>query len=493
MKKIIIILSAIVLLLGTSACSDFLTVNEKNPNQASEVPPTLILPAALNASAAIMNNPDRFSFAYLWHGHWSISSSYSQPNDLTQYNIRNTSYQGNWSAFYINASNYNVIEQASKGVATQDYFLAMAKVMKAWIFHNLVDCYGNVPYTEAFNPLTNLKPAYDNQVDIYEDLVVQIDSAIMLIKGADLNIVELPGDNDIMYHGDMDMWIKFANTLKLRILMHQSDLPSRDAYIKANIATTLADGYIGEGEGGFNNPGYLESAGKMNPFYSSFRNADGSNANNYTYYMGGGDLIDQLYYTADPRIEYMFGHPASGYAGNYFGDLVADLLPSANTSRIGEGMIGTFERDAPLLTDFESLFLQAEAAEKGLIPGAAKALYEKAVILSGAYYGVSSADMEELLLNSYVNYELASDKLLVIMEQKWAALSGISPMEIWTDFRRTGYPDWLTWSKDPLKINDTPPIRLLYPQTELDLNSASVADQGTINLFTSYIFWDPNN
>jgi hypothetical protein len=492
MKKIIIILSAIVLLLGTSACSDFLSVDETNPNQASTVAPKLVLPAALNASAAIMNTPGRFEFVYLWYGQWCISSSYSQPNDLTQYNIRNSSYEGNWTAFYINASNYNVIELASKDDPTQAYFLAMAKIMKAWIFHNLVDCYGNVAYSEAFDAPANLKPAYDDQVTIYEDLVKQIDEAIGIIKAAPAD-AEIAGANDIMYQGDMDLWIKFANTLKLRILMHQSDLPSRAGYITTNIATTLADGFLDADEGAVINPGYLKSTGKMNPFYEAFIKADGTNQNNYTYYMAGLNTIEYAVNTVDPRLPFIFSKPSGGYDGNYFGDLVANLIPADQTSKIGTGLIGTFDRSSNILTDVESLFLQAEAAQKGIIPGDANVFYDKAVTQSCKYYGVADADIAVFLLGGNVNFAGYPEKLKLIMTQKWFALNGISPMEVWTDYRRSGYPTFITFSADPLRKSNTPPVRLLYPQRELNLNSAAVAAQGTINLFTSYIFWDPNN
>ena len=214
MKKNIIILLAMVLLIGNSCKKDFLSVNEKNPNNASTVSAKLVLPAALTASAAILNNPDNYNFVYLWYGQWSISGGYSQPNDLTQYNIRNTSYEGNWTSFYINGENYTYIEKNSTD-PKQVYFLSIAKIMKAWIFHNLVDAYGNVPYTEAFQAPDILKPKYDDQKAIYEDLVVKLDEAITAIKAAPAD-AENPGSNDVMFAGNMNLWVKFANTLKLR-------------------------------------------------------------------------------------------------------------------------------------------------------------------------------------------------------------------------------------------------------------------------------------
>ena len=76
MKKLLILL-AVLLVLGTS-CEDFLAVNEKNPNSASAVPASLMLPAALNATASNVTSPRNFQFVYLWFGCWSISSGYAQ-------------------------------------------------------------------------------------------------------------------------------------------------------------------------------------------------------------------------------------------------------------------------------------------------------------------------------------------------------------------------------------------------------------------------------
>ena len=65
-------------------------------------------------------------------------------------------------------------------------------------------------------------------------------------------------------------------------------------------------------------------------------------------------------------------------------------------------------------------------------------------------------------------------------------MNGLNPMPIWTDYRRTGYPRFHSFvSQDPARINDTPPVRLLYPQTEISTNNDNVLAQGDINLFTS--------
>ncbi len=309
MKKIISIL--IVILVLASSCTDFLTVNEKNPNSASAVPSNLMLPAALNTTSRLVNLPRRYDFVYLWYGLWSISNGYAQPSSLVQYNLANTDYQGDFNDCYLNGSNYDYIEKNSTGAKQQSY-VAIAKIMKAYLFANIVDAYGDVPYSEAFKTADGiLKPKYDAQQTIYEDLIVQLDAAINLIKTSPADAEEL-GDFDVVYGGDMTLWKKFANTLKLKILMHQADMASRSAYITSAIATTAAEGYLGAGEGALVDPGYVQSSGKMSPFWETFYKQDGSQqSDGLAYFKAGQDACDFFINNNDPRGVLIFA-PYSG-------------------------------------------------------------------------------------------------------------------------------------------------------------------------------------
>ena len=171
MKKLLFILTTILLILGTS-CEDFLSVNEKNPNSASAVPANLILPAALNNTSRIFVTPGNYAFVYQWYGCWAISGGYSQDANMTGYNLQNSHFQGNWQNSYYNLQNYDYIIKNST-TAKQRPWRAIATIMSAYVFQNLVDCYGNVPYSEALKTSEGiLKPKYDDQKAIYEDLIV---------------------------------------------------------------------------------------------------------------------------------------------------------------------------------------------------------------------------------------------------------------------------------------------------------------------------------
>lgn len=496
MKKIIIILT--VLLVVGSSCTDYLGVNEKNPNSASSVPANLVLPAALNSSARLLTTPGNFNFVYQWYGCWSISGGYSQDVNMTTYNLTNGSYQGDWSNAYLALSNYKYIEQNSTEPKLKAY-VAIAKIMSAMHYGFLVDMYGNIPYSQALDP-ANLKPVYDPQKDVYEDLVTKLDEAMGIID-AIVPTDENPGSNDIIYGGDMSLWWKFANTLKLRLLINQSNNTSRASYITTAIATTphAPENYIGAGEGAMLNPGYVQSTGKMNPFYERFYKQDGSQqADGLGLFVPGMDACDFLTANNDPRKYLMFTKVTIGgvdsVTGNYFATLPL-RLPSV-TSKLGTGMVKTYNASSPILTDFESLFLQAEAVNKGLITGDAKALYESAVTQNVIYFGSNSAAAGSYLaqVDPDVNYDAAPDKIKLIITQKWLALNGVSPMPIWNDYRRTAFPDFIHFSEDNARKNDHPPVRFLYPQSEISTNNDNVVLQGVSSVedtFTKFIFWDP--
>ncbi len=494
MKKLLIILT-VLLVLGSS-CDKYLTVNEKNPNSASDVPANLILPAALHNTARLLTVPGNLDAIYLWYGSWSISSGYAGNANLLQYNLLNSHYQNRWYDSYTTLQNYNYILQKSTS-ANQRAFRAIAMIMSAMHYQILVDLYNNVPYTDALQAPQILKPTYDNAQTIYEDLVVKLDTAMLLIDQIPVS-AENPSFHDIIYGGDMGLWKKFANTLKLRILMTQSGMSGRDQYIKDHIATTgsTSADFIGVGEGALSNPGYLQSSGKMNPFYERFYKQDGSQqADGLGYYAAGGDACDFMNANADPRKLLIFA-PYSGtsIAGNYYGAPV--LLSPANCSKLGTGIIGNYNTSSPIFTDFESLFLQAEAVQRGYLTGDAKALYNEAVTASVTYLGgtASAATLYLAQAKPDVNFDASSaNPLRAIMTQKWLAMNGISPYVIWDDYRRTGFPTFLHFSQDPARLNDTPPVRLLYPQTEISTNNDNVVAQGTINLFTSKIFWMPTS
>ena len=150
------------------------------------------------------------------------------------------------------------------------------------------------------------------------------------------------------------------------------------------------------------------------------------------------------------------------------------------------------------MPSFESMFLYAEAVARGWIAGDAKAAYESAVTESFVWLGVPDAEAEaaDYLANSDIAIwnegASVSVKIKQIVYQKYIALTGIDPLESYSDQRRLHFlPDNGYISANPAKVSNTLPLRLLYPQSEYTTNSSSVSAVGTIDPFNTKLFWEP--
>ena len=501
-SKKIAIGSLALLLAVSSGCKDeFFDVNN-NPNQVTAATPELVMPNALANTATYYQTS--FAFLNLWMGYWNWSGNYSIGTSDKNYQFTNTFNQAIWNNAYTNLKNYNYIEQQT-AAQNQPYLQAMAKIMKAFHYQILVDTYGNIPYTNALQGLTVAQPTYDTGVAVYEDLFKQIDAALALFTSGETRAaagetINSPGVNDIMFKGDIGKWRRFANTLKLRMILRQSEKADRQAFVQSALTVLRASpyGYLRAGESATVNPGYANSANQQNPLYATFGNGvNGQPVENNNIYRAGRYAVDFLISTQDSRA-FGFYNPVSGssFGATFFGTIAP--LVNTQTSSIGPGVLQSATQDAVILSSFESLFLQAEAVQRGYIPGNARTLYESAIIQSYTYLGIeddlgTAEDYARQFLaseNPNVNWDVATNKLALILTQKWISLDGISPFESWSDYRRTGIPA-VPISQDPSTSIKQIPVRLLYPQTETQFNETAVKAQGgTDSQFDrTKIFW----
>jgi hypothetical protein len=501
MKNILTLFcTAAILLLG--ACKkDYLDIN-KNPNKPAEVTPGLVLTNALNSTAVNTTGSINFyQFASTWTGYWNYSGAVSAFAEERSYQFT-TNYGpavSTWDNLYHNLEDYDYVEKQSIAL-NNTFYNAISKTMKAYDFQNLVDIFGNIPYSDALKSTSSIRPKYDKAQDIYEDLAKKLDTAAGLFKTNVGNVSSADAAYDIMYKGDAAKWGRFANTLKLRILLRQSEMPGRAAYILAEIAKINANGlgFIGAGDGGSVNPGYTNSSGKQNPFWSTFGYSPvGKTApkDGHRFYIASAYALSFYQGNNDPRLPKLYTTIDDGngttYSGSAFGPTAGNDDNPQFKSAIGTGLLKGADMAQPLLTDFESLFLQAEAAQRNYISTDARSLYEAAVQQSFSYLGAGTA-AAYLAANSVSNWTLAPDKLTLVMTQKWAAMNGINDMESWADYRRLNIPADVPISNNPAASIRKVPVRLLYPQSEYNYNPDNVLAQGTISQFSTRIFWDVN-
>ena len=380
-------------------------------------------------------------------------------------------------------------------VSGDDTALAAASmILSAELFQDLVDMFGDVPYSQAFNNDASQHPAYDKAQDIYKDLLASLDTAVEYMSApAPISFASV----DIAFHGDQTKWIKAANTIRLRLLLRQSEvLDSKPTDELNKIQQT--GGVLGVGESLSVNPGYVNELNKQSPIYSvagytpegaKATAVDGANAY----------IINILQLSNDPRISRFFLPVNGTYAGNVYGSTPGDMNTGANTSYFGPGVAGSATQDQWIIPSFESMFLQAEAVARGWLPGDAKTAYQNAVTESFVWLGVPDAETaaSQYLSNADIaNWDNAGSSIQsqvdFIVYQKYIAMCVIDPLEAWCDQRRLHFlPDNDFLSANPSRISNILPVRLLYPQTEYTTNAENVQAEGNIDQFTSKIFWQP--
>lgn len=510
-KKILIAILAVSLVAG--GCTKSLEGLNNNPNQPTAVTPNVVLSAALVQTGYNMAND--FQNLPCWIGYWSRSGNYVPDVQTETYNIAHNYTDSEWTRMYGNLSNYNYIENAGRSVKNP-FYIGAAKVMQAFVFSTLVDVYNNVPYSDAFKVATEVQPKYDDAQTIYNALVVNLDSAFGYFEAAKTfyttvaTQVQINTDNqyDIIFGGGrpagssvdtsrMSLWEQFANTVKLKLLIHQSQVSSQQPFIKSEIAKTAAFGYLGAGQSASVNPGYQASSGKINPLFGDFYTVTGSTTVTQNYYRGNSVAVNFYLNTADNRGFYVYTGVGNTIAGNYEGD--PNSLPNSSTSGVGPGLLKGYTQDELILSDFESLFLQAEAVQRGYITsGNAQSLYQQAITQNYIYLysGVSGAGDPVAESTAYytsgqtdVDWTASPNPLEAILTQKWIAFNGINWVEAWTDYRRTGIPA-LPITASPTHLVPQIPIRYLYPQIELNTNGGNVPQIGSNAQFTSKIFWN---
>lgn len=486
MKNIFKITSILVLLISTVSCDDYLDVNDSIDNQnLNELTPNQLIVGAQALSAQTYTN--RLNRVGNWMG-VAWSGNYLAFNDAygleSRYQFSSTFYDDVWDNFYRYTSNFVTIEKYEDG-ANWNNQKAAAKILKAFYLQYIVDLYGDVPFSEAFEGTDNLFPQYDDAEDIYMMLIDTLDEAVSLM---DANSEDF-GSSDITFGGDMTQWIAFANTIKLRYLIRLSVLAQTDATMGTYVSTKFSElnGAQFIAEDVTINPGYADADDTQNPFWEIYGFTPVGVPTDRGRQTGPSEFAFNLLSDSnDPRLNRLW-KPNSG--SNIFEG--TEQNGTGNSAAIGDGILKSADADLPIMLAAESYFLQAEAVQRGYLAGDAKALFDQGVTES--FTTLEANDVATYLTAIDTDVDLGfngGDSLGAILTQKWIALTSVSGAELWIEYNRTGYPSNLPL---PNALTDPNlPVRLLYPASEYSGNSNNVRPQTRDDAFTSKIFWDVN-
>jgi hypothetical protein len=502
MKNIHNIILSFVLLTGLVACDTFLDVNS-NPNSpiAENLPLSAKLPGAL-VSTVNQESLQLNSMGAFWAGYWGTNNEgINQFFDLKTYNGLNIRSQREgipvWENGFNNILFFKLIEEEALE-SGQFFYSGVSKIMQGWLFLRLVDVYNNIPFDEAAQGNNILNPKYEAGQEVYKKSLELISLGIEEVKMSGI----LPQTHgDILFEGDKELWAKFGNTVKLRALVRQSQQGDH-AYIQNEILkiSNEGSGFLGIGESATVNPGYLNTAGKLNPFWAAYyRDVQGNTLLNYQIIRPTTFLLEQYSRLQDPRISQLYLPVNGSYKGVLFGnmdggnaqydrDSTSAFLGPVENGGQATGLFHNWNQSSMMLSDFESLFLQAEASHRGWIQSDTETLYKNAIAQSFDYLKVPIEKLEEYYSQQTVSLASANEPLRNIILQKWLALNSINSFEAWSDFRRLGIPEIPGTVASGVTGR---PQRLMYPETEIGTNNQQVQAQGSDDMTRGKIWWMP--
>lgn len=514
-----------VVVASSSSCKKFLDINT-NPNSLTQATPQLILPQAIVGSASMSSF---FSNEFReFSGASANAGGFGGFGATVTYDFSTGRFSDIWTNTYDNANDYEYVIKNTGTDPALVYSASIARIMKAFAFERLVNQFNDVPYSDALRGTEKLQPTYDKGEDVYKACIADLTKAVADITtgAAAATTSSIEAKYDPLFKGDMNQWKKFANTIRLRMLIKMAGVSAHTAYAKASMAAISSDGYLVDDA--IVQPGY-EKTTRPNPRYSSLAFSStgaitGPNSSIPTKWMysfyDGGKLTDP----GRGKVIYR-GFPSA--IKNQLGDESA-AAPKADAAG-SAWFTGTKEQNVlgavkgpgmgmPLILAAESNFLQAEAFVRGYLTGNAASAFDEGITQSFKYLYkdvTGAVDPSKNVatdvaayktannLSFLVNFALATtdeQKIEAIITQKYIALNMISNDENFNEFRRTAFPRIVNGSSDALETfasrqsvstaADKLPSRVLYPQVEFNLNPSNVP-QG-IDKFKSKIFWDVN-
>jgi hypothetical protein len=387
---------------------------------------------------------------------------------------------------------------------------AVAKVWKVTIFHTMTDQWGPIIYSEYNNGETSVP--YDSQQDVYNQFFQELDEAIGVLQN---NLGgSAYGNNDLVYSGNVGQWLKFANSLRLRLAM-------RVVYADENLARQQAEAAVNSANGGViednaDNAFVFTNENSMNPM---------NTITNWGEFRMSGTMQSVLQGYEDPRISTYFNVPTSAEFNDYRG-LRNGLPPGQKDASLNPAYSDLDTRWLPggnppieVMRASEVWLLRAEGAIRGWDMGVgAQEAYETGIRRSMQERPAA----DEAAINAYLasnntpaayqnpqnpdwnigppsNAPIAwagdfDTQLEQIAVQKWLALypDGI---QAWAEMRRLGAPFLPIIESRNSNVSETEMMRRLsFVQVEYDNNSS--ATNAAVNLLNgpdnnaTRVWWD---
>ncbi len=547
MKSVInikIVAGLVLILLMISSCTeDYEELNTRHDLVTEDVLNTNLLMTYVQHRAIVTGLDGGSSTTGNYPG-MSVSNS-NRPFQVSSGSVWSPTY----STFARNLADLiRILEErdADAGNSDNASMIGIARILKVWVFARVTDSYGDVPYSESCLTQEDViyYPKYDTQESIYQDFFKELNEAVGQLDGSKDNY----GSNDLMYGGDVALWEKFANSLRLRLALRvryvDPGLAAQEIsdLSESNLITSAADN-------AFINTAY-DYVENTAPNYRSQYSGLYTQGSSLTKRHTGKTVLDIWKDNFDPRLKLFAdtaeaawpttpGYDTIDYFG-YRGHPLLGYVPVEEKYPYGSGSCSRWALHmyAPILpmtvlSSQEVYFALAEAALSGIkgAPGDAQGFYEKGVTeaLNWAVawndmvepqlmdmFGLYRPDSSAEFVTEYAEFhrvtaeEVAAfvdtavvmtltgseeEQLEMIMNQKIAGFYPVQTYEGWCEWKRTGYPRVLVGSDDDA-LQGVSPRRYLYPDSEQQLNGESLTEAlsrmgGTDNML-SKSWWDAN-
>jgi hypothetical protein len=477
-KQVLLLITAV---LGLTACTnDFEEINT-NPNAPVSVQPSLLF------RQVIYNYGEEMSYeGFVAGGLLGQHMTALDFNLFDRHALKSPQLGGNpWPIFYRNLRDNEIIINQSQSNPAFAVYEGPALIFKAYLTAGLTDIFGDVPYTEAFRGLDGVvQPKYDLQEDIYLQpggILDNLDKGIAAIQNYSSAI---PLQGDVLFNGNLDAWVRFANSLKIKALIRISS--------KENVNSRLQAIYDGQNYISSNaqNAVFNFTSGEPNNFRMARLRA--GDFNNFVMSETMEEVLEGL---SDNRINVLFRPRVNNGNGDNFEGLLNGIDASTTSVSLSDySLAGTIFRentaalDANYMTAWETNFLLAEAAQRGLINAPAQTLYETGVAQAFQYW---NTQLPANYLTTTAAYNAnGNNPIQQIITQKWIA-SVINGYEGWIEYRRTGFP--MLKNVSASLNNGLIPVRMPYPADEAALNSTNyntAANATNNNSIDVPVWWD---
>ncbi len=426
MKKIFITLFAAALAL--SSCDSYLDINQDpNSPQEENMTTSIMFPGAEMNLAASYGNYLRITGGYFAQQYSQVFGT-SNYLDYSQFTMSATRSSGSYNTLNVgclkNLENIRNLASANEEWGT---YLA-ATTLRAFTYQILIDCYGETPYSEGLD-IDNLSPHYDEGIDVYNGVLVELNDALSKTTASDLVCT-----NFLFGNSNANNWIQLANVVKLKLLMRMSDTQN----VQSELAALIEGGNFPKKNIAWTGI-WADELGKANPFYQEeFATYFGSTQTNVILNLAlsrtmqdSDDARLKAFFATNSKDEYTGGISGTQFSGS-------KVYTASYWCRPKVG----YSTPVYLITLSEIEFFLAEYYARYGTSDEAESHYKAAIEASFETAGVSGAST---IYTTHYPWDNANYKQLIGI-QKWVALSGTNTFEAWCEMRRLKYPTFGTVS-----------------------------------------------